>query len=214
MKTPEIRIYFSWLLYDTVSVELHKALSTGKELISKEEAGECTADYREAWSAHEGKILPALVELMGMEFYRDVIDVPCAPWFRAVSAPLTMNFRYEPDQFVDVLTHELCHVLLNDNTIYSNKSSQKDLHLGVRWQKLFNDDSNFMITNHIPVHALSKYIYLDMLKEPERLVRDIEHVQHNAPYMAAWDYVNEHGYMQIIEQLKDDYQAIKKELAE
>lgn len=214
MKLPEIRIYFSWLLYDTVSVKLHEASGETEKLLSKKTAEQYAENYRQEWTKYEKQIVSALVKIMDMEFYRDVIDVPCAPWFRPVSDPLTMNFYYFPDQFVDILMHELCHVLLTDSTIYSIKSSAElKLSLGARWQRLFGEEYDFTAAVHIPVHALSKYIYLDVLEAPERLERDIEHVKGDPPYAAAWEYVQTHDYNQIIEQLKADYRDIQKELA-
>ncbi|HSX30728.1 MAG TPA: hypothetical protein VLE99_02325 [Candidatus Saccharimonadales bacterium] len=213
MKTPEVRIYFSWLLYENVSVKLHEALAAeGEVLISQKVAEEYAANYRHEWAKYDNKILLALVEIMGMEFYQSVIDVPCAPWVRSMSNPLTMGYKYFPNQFVDILMHELCHVLLTDNTMYSMKSS-KDIKplLGDRWKKLFGEEYNFTAAVHIPVHALSKYIYLDVLEEPERLERDIEHIQNNPPYVAAWDYVQAHDYHEIIDQLKADYKALAGE---
>jgi hypothetical protein len=62
------------------------------------------------------------------------------------------------------------------------------------------------------VHAVSKYIYLDVLKNPARFERDMKEVKDDAPYVAAWKYVNSNDYMQIIEQLKKDYQDLAKDL--
>ena len=208
MKTPEVRIYFSWMLYDRVSVHLHELFGKGEELITKEQAEDYTENYRQAWSKFEDRILPALVEVLGVEFYRPVIDVPCAPWMWSISDPLTMGFQFFPDQFVDQLTHELCHVLLTDNTKYSMRSSKKVQYLDERWKKLFGKEHDFDTLAHIPVHALCKYIYLDILKDPKRLERDVEMVRVDPSYEAAWDYVDEHDYKEIIKQLKGDYAAI------
>lgn len=210
-KTPEIRIYFSWLLYDTVSGALKKAAGKTEALMSKDLGEEYAGNYRREWAKYNDVILPALTGVLEAEFYRDVIDVPCAPWMRCISDPLIMGFQYFPDQFVDMLAHELCHVLLTDNSRYSIKSS-KNMALNDRWTRLFGEH-DFVTLVHIPVHALSKYIYLDILQAPERLERDMDHVKNDASYKAAWDYVNEHGYMEIIKKLRADYQAIEKELA-
>lgn len=214
MKTPEVRIYFSNLLYDKVSKPLDRLFATPELSIESPETYKQYAEnYRNEWAKYQDKILPALVEILGVEFYRDVIDAPCAMWVHSISDPLILSFSFFPDQFVDLLTHELCHILLTDNTSYSMRSSPKEAYMDDRWKNLFGEEHDFTTVIHIPVHALCKYIYLDVLKEPSRLERDIEDVKDNAPYKAAWDYVNGHDYQEIIRQLREDYQQLKAELA-
>lgn len=211
-KIPEVRIYFSWLAYDTVSTEMVKLHEPDWKLLPAEKYTEFTENYAREWAKYADKILPALVGVLGVRFYQSVIDAACVPWVRAISDPLTLNFRYMPDQFVDALTHELCHILLTDNDIYSIKSSEREVWLNERWVKLFGQEHDFTTVAHIPVHALCKYIYLDILKEPGRLERDMVDVKNNLPYKAAWGYVNAHDYHEIIAQLRADYAALAAEL--
>lgn len=209
-KNPEIRIFFSWLMYGNISKPLDKLWNdTDKPLESEETCEEWVQNYREEWAKYNDTILDALQEVTGLSFYKPVIDVACAPWLRASSDPVTMGFKNYPDQFVDVLAHELSHVLLTDNTVYSIQSSEKEVLLTDRWQKLFGKhDFNALV--HIPVHALSKYLYLDILKDPSRLERDIDDVKGFKPYATAWEYVNSHDYKEIIAQIKEDYAQIAK----
>lgn len=209
MTVPEVRIYFSWLLYDKVSVNLDKLFATETDkIVSQEVAEQYTENYRQEWAKYETKILPALIESLEVEFRQNIIDVPCAPWMYSMSDPLIMGFRYFPDQFVDSLTHELCHVLLTDNTAYSIKSSDKEINLRDVWADLFGQDYDFHTLVHIPVHALCKYIYLDILNEPSRLNRDIETVKADEPYKIAWEYVESNDYKEILKQLKNSYQSL------
>ncbi len=206
---PEIRIYFSFLLYYGES----KILAGDNELGTYEGHEKWTKAYRKEWMKYEKRVLSSLTKVLGISFYKPVIDVACAPYFVPKSDPLIMNFRYEPDEFVDVLTHELCHILLTDN----NKTSIHDyvnkpkLDLAKEWKKLYSiDDFNALV--HVPVHALSKYIYLDVLKQPERLKRDMKTMEsyaNNEAYVEAWDYVNEHDYKKIIEDLKKMYEKVQ-----
>lgn len=213
MKTPEIRIYFSWLLYDNVSKDLFEKYSDGsKKLASKDDCFKWTGGYREEWAKYEDKIVPALTDVLGLEFYRETIDVACAPWVGAQSEPLLVSFYYEPDQFIDILTHELCHVLLTDNNTYSEHSQLKWVNLAKRWEKLFGTHEQ-TATVHIPVHALCKYVFVDILKQPERVARDMEDCKRNNPYVESWKYVNSHDYREIIVQLRQDYKELKQELA-
>ena len=109
---------------------------------------------------------------------------------------------YEPDNFIDLLTHELLHRLLTDNT-----SLPYDTDFLTRWQKLFDKKHSFGTLVHIPVHAIHKAIYLDILNEPARLKRDVEGSEkfEIKDYDNAWSYVNDHDYTELIYMLKDDY---------
>ena len=206
MKHPEIRISYSWLLAGGPSKILGKEFGKKRDW-SDNDYEKWAQAYRDEWAKYEQDIIAGIQEAFGLEFYQPVIDVSLAPWFMAQSDPLIMNFRNEPDQFVDSLTHELLHVLLTDNTTYSIKSSKKQENLIDRWQSLFGErDFNELV--HIPVHAGSKYVYLDMLKEPSRLKRDMEDVKHNPPYKVAWEYVEKHDYREIIKQIKQDFSII------
>ena len=211
MKTtaPEIRINFADLLYFNESQTL-----AGKEkLDSYEQYEKWTEAYRREWLKYETKIVIALQEVLNLQFYKPVIDVSCAPYFIPKSDPLIMNFRNRPDQFIDVLMHELCHVLLTDNNIVQiNNHTEQSVNLAKVWEGLFGKEHDFGTLVHIPVHALSKYIYLDILKEPSRLKRDIESVktyEGSEVYVAAWDYVDKQGYKEIIDKLKHSYEALR-----
>jgi hypothetical protein len=204
---PIIRIKDAWLLRESVSTSLNELWGEGKPLRSDEEYAQIVKNYIEAWLPYEEKILTSMEEILGLQFRQEMIDVYIAPWFSAFSDPLVIGVRLSPDEFIDTLTHELLHRLLTDNTLVST-----ELFLLPEWEKLFGKELTFTALVHIPVHAVHKAIYLDVLKEPERLVRDIENNKSNQAidYIAAWEYVNKNDYNEIIEKLKNSY----KELSE
>lgn len=207
MKHPEIRISYSWLLAGGPSQVLGKEHGKQREW-SDDDYEKWASAYRGEWAKYEKDILQGIQKTFGLEFYLPVIDAALAPWFVAQSDPLIMNFRNEPDQFVDSLAHELLHVLLTDNTTYSIKSSAQEIDLRQRWQALFGE-RDFRELVHIPVHAGLKYVFLDVLKDPSRLERDIKDCEHNPPYKAAWDYVQKNNYQDIITHIRDDFKNIK-----
>lgn len=210
---PEIRIKDAWLLRMNASRHLHELWSKdGDRLASDEEMEEIVKNYEEAWRGREEQILKSLTNLYGLSFRKNIIDVHIAPWFNAFSEPLVIGVTNDPDEFIDVLAHELLHCLFVDNTNlpYKNNALLKE------WQSLFGEDYDFNTLVHIPVHAGMKYLYLDVLKEPYRLDRDLEKPTANKdswgkPYVDAWDYVEEHGYKEINKQLKDSYLKLKSE---
>jgi hypothetical protein len=61
------------------------------------------------------------------------------------------------------------------------------------------------------VHAVHKYIYLDVLHEESRLERDQKWYENDSssPYFQSWRYVDGHDYKEIISQLKEQYSELK-----
>ena len=207
-KLPVIRITDAWLLRQNASKHLHELWGKDKVLADDEWMEKRVKEYSDAWKPYEQKILTAMTEILGLSFRQNIIDVNIAPWFGAFSDPMVIGVMGEPDVFVDTLTHELLHRLLTDNTSIPHETMLLE-----EWQKLFGKEHSFGMVVHIPVHAVHKAIYLDVLKEPKRLKRDIaENNKHNAAdYIGAWDYVEKHGYKEIINQLKKSYLRLSRE---
>lgn len=200
-KLPEIRINFSRLLYESVSKPLAKADNI--KLHQPEEMISWVEDYRMTWHPLETQILTGMQNCYGLQFYKSVIDVYVAPWIRAMSSPLIMNFKYDTDKFIDVLTHELCHVLLNDNTLIKNPRK-----LGQIYSQLYPDE-DLLTRNHIWIHAGLKYIFLDVLGSPSRLERDIQDHQDSPGYKRAWEIVERDGYKELITQLQQHFDTLR-----
>lgn len=202
MKQPEIRIKDAWLLRDNASRHLHELWGKDSELADDKWMEKRVADYITAWKPFEATILSGMTNTLGLSFHQNTIDVYIAPWFMAFSDPMVIGVMSEPDLFVDILTHELLHRLLTDNTSVSQVTD-----LIEPWKKLFGDQHNFNTLVHIPVHAVHKAIYLDILKAPKRLERDISNnKKHDAKdYIAAWDYVNNHDYKELVSKLIGSY---------
>lgn len=210
-KLPEIRINFSKLLYSGECRQLDLILNNGESKIASVETFEAkTETYRQAWKSYEATILQEMTEVLGLSFYRSVIDVTLAPYFGHKSTPLIINFRPDPDTFVDVLTHELLHVLQTDNNKHQALGPNSTVSLTAEWQRLFGEHEQLTLV-HIPLHAIHKYIYLDVLKAPERLERDIALAKSSktgGSYAQAWDYVNERNYMEIVDRIRELYKAV------
>jgi hypothetical protein len=201
---PEVRIIFSDLLYYGESQKI--ANSRGEKIkITLDECQKKTQAYRKEWARHEDKVLNGMQEIFGLNFYAPIIDAFLAPAIDPKSAPLILNFQYDPEEFVDVLIHELFHVLFTDNQ-HVNRSENKELIK--HWSGLFGNIENTVELVHIPVHAGLKAIYLDVLKEPYRLERDIKECQQWPSYKAAWEYVEKNDYKKIIRDFKKSYKTL------
>ena len=201
---PTIRIKDAWLLREHASTHLHELWGEGKELADDNWMKWKVGEYKKAWEPYEQRILLGMTETLGLSFRQNIIDVNIAPWFHAFSDPLVIGVMQDPDVFIDTLTHELLHRLLTDNTTIPYEM-QTDLI--PEWRRLFGKDHTFTSLVHIPVHAIHKAIYLDILKEPKRLERDIaNNEQYEATdYMSAWSYVDKIGYKKIIKKLRGSY---------
>ncbi len=203
MKYPEIRFRDSFLLvgaiYDDIEPSYMPPITKSDErhLLSREYINNKTAAYKEAWDPYQGKILQGICQLLNMEFRQNIIDVYTASFRRSFSFPLLIATKYEPNRAIEVIAHELIHVLLYDNT-----SSKLDLYEAEQtWRKLFPDVENVTTLLHIPVHAVLQALFDDILNEPERTLNDKKVCEDDLYYKLAWDYVERVGYKTIIDKL-------------
>ena len=203
---PSIRIKDAWLLRENASKYLHELWAKkGDKLANDSWMEKRVAEYNKAWKPHEQNILNGLSDTLELNYRQNIIDVYIAPWFNAFSDPMVIGVMQEPDLFIDTLTHELIHRLLTDNTAIPHETM-----LIEPWQNLFGKNHTFGLLVHIPVHAVHKSIYLDVLNEPKRLERDIaNNKMHEAKdYINAWNYVEKHGHNEIISKLKKSYKDL------
>lgn len=198
---PEVRIEYAWLLSDHASEGLNKLWGDGTSLRSYDEYVAVAKRYETAWKPYEQKILQGMCDLFGLQFYQNTIDVHIAPWFHAFSSPMVLGVKFTNERFVDVLTHEILHRLLTDNT--SHRMDGQNLIND--WAEIVGHDHAKNTLIHIPVHAGLKAIFLDVLNEPERLERDIVLCEKYEAYKKAWEYVESHDYRKIIQDLKHFY---------
>ena len=189
--SPEIRIQFSRLIYNHISKPLADYRNPGYELPGIEKITEKVADYQKAWEPKGAQIIRGIAQTFGLKFYKSVLDVYIAPRVPTFSTPTIISTRYEPDRFIDVLAHELLHVLISDNDSYTFEKYSKAR------ENLFPGKDQ-LVQNHIIVHAGLESLFRDTLKEPYRLMRDKEACQKLPAYAEAWKIVEDEGYQIII----------------
>ncbi len=197
IKIPEIRFKNGWLLTDAF-VAYRKEIEKFKNdnnPPSWEKMMKVIEERKRIWKKHEKKILTAMQKLAGLNFYSNLIDVYTVyGWRLAFSEPLVISMRYEGEDFLDVLTHEIIHVLLTDNVQKKN---------GGFWPTMeYPNIKDKSTIHHILVHAIHKEIYLNVLKRPDRLERDIKNCQDWPSYKKAWEVVEKDGHMDIIERFR------------
>lgn len=198
---PLIRIQDAWLLRENISPYLSELWGNGEEPPNSEWTAQKVDQYRKAWRPQERKILRGLVELLGLSFRQNVIDVYVAPYFPTSGDPLIISTAHEPNVFADILTHELIHRLMTDNT-----TTPHTLRLSPKLECLYGKRPYAELV-HIPVNAIHKALYLDILASPELLERNIalNKEYDDTSCIRAWNYVNSHDYKEIIARLRTVY---------
>lgn len=205
MINPEIRIKKSFLLNDKVVPLLQPELqATHRENEGNDDfIDQKVREYKDAWSPYEARIISALCDVLGVEFKQNIIDIYVAPFINSMSDPMIISTKYSSDRVIDVITHEIAHRLLTDNTHLPLSDGKK---LSEHWTESFGNHP-FKTLVHIPVHALLEYIFIDVLNEPERLQRDMDFCKKFEAYDEAWKYVQAIGYKVIIDQIRSIYKA-------
>jgi hypothetical protein len=143
--------------------------------------------FQEVWSREGAPLLEQVCAFMGFGFRRDILDVYIVSGTpRDMSDPLILKSRYEPDEFIDAMLHELLHRLLVIN--------------GVKVNQRHKDESR-TVKNHISVFAALTHIYRNILDDERRLRRIIDG-SHDPDYKRAWDIVKQEGYEKLVEECK------------
>ena len=205
MKFPEIKIFYSRLI-DPFFIGYNKTYHKGGwdkwVAPSQEKVLAKTKELRELWRKEETRILTAVCKITELEFKRNIIDVHIVSGSpRDMSNPLIISAHNPKEDFISTLTHELIHKLFSDNIRVREKV----------YPNIFKDmfpDEKATTQNHIIVHAILKYVYLDILKNEKRLENNIKHSERTVDYKKAWEIVEEEGYLNLIEKLKKSYPLV------
>lgn len=196
-KIPEVRIKYAWLLSDAASVVLNEKYGDGTPLRSYDEYNEIAQKYRGWWETYSDNILQGICGILDLEFRQNIIDVNVAPWFTPISDPMVIGPAFKSqDALVNTIAHEMIHRLITDNT-----SIDYDHDFIADWKKVFGDTHDWNTLVHIPVHAVMKKLYLDVLNRKDLYELDMEEVRNNKAYADAWAYVNANDYNAIISDL-------------
>jgi hypothetical protein len=154
--------------------------------------------YRGMWQPYEEKVCQGLMEALDLHFLENVINVYIVSGQKGgFSDPLIISPGVPEIRFVDLLAHELVHRLLTFNA--------EEIRVGKIFDVMFPDMEDQLTKNHIIVHAVLQYLYIDVLKEPVRLENDISFHKNNPGYADAWKIVTDRGYQQLLKEFKSHY---------
>lgn len=196
-RIPEIRWKNPWLLREAIYDDVIEAYKGEEDKLTDEFALATIKRYYDAWTPYEKRILEAMCDATGLEFRQNIIDIYVAPFRWSFSDPMVITTKYGSNRAIEVITHEILHRLLTDNTRNDYRAD-----FVKKWRELFGNEHTKNTLVHIPVHALMQAIFEEYIGEPERIIRDKEMYKGYPDYEAAWDYVEKVGYKKIIEQLR------------
>jgi len=149
------------------------------------------AEYGVEWRKYEKKIIAGLQQITGLSFAELSIPMYVVGFGRAHSDPVVLPSNFKNDEIVNIIAHEFTHRLLSNNN--------EGFHEDDFSPKSFPHESP-EVALHIFVHAVLWALYIDILKEPERLVWDRD--RSNGSYKQAWDFVETAGYQELIQKIK------------
>lgn len=144
--------------------------------------------YNDEWAKVGPKVMKGLYLATGLKFKRNTIDIHIVSGNpRPFSSPIVIKSRYTPQEFVNVLTHELIHVLCSDND---------DVIPSANYRHMFNE-GNDTIDEHIAIFAIMNFIFEDMVCDTSYITEE------SGDYKKAFDIAKERGWKEILENIKN-----------
>ncbi len=164
-------------------------------------------EYRKAWQKKEKKIMKGLAEITGLAFFPNVIDcyIANARKFSNISSPLIIGGGHKPQEFVHVLTHELTHILAEDNKENYN------------WHKAAEEaypKVHKHVAYHIMTNAVFEALYTDVLHDTDVIIWATEntHLFSRADlHRPAWEIIEAEGYQNVLQKIKDNQSVVPKQ---
>lgn len=202
---PTLRFSTSWELYEKIIRNIYRypddAINLEKEELN---ARRMISD----WLSYEDQVLGGICSVTGLSFRKNIIDICIAPKVMSTCRPIIIGVDGYDKRFVDEVMFQLIFQLLTDNTSIPFTYDVIEDWIEIFNDTLFEDEAYF-----VPVFALQKAVYLDVLDEPDRLEKAILKSSglFRGDEKVAWEYVNAHDYREIINTLQRLYKAIEEE---
>ncbi|MEK7557573.1 MAG: hypothetical protein AAB538_06330, partial [Patescibacteria group bacterium] len=124
-----------------------------------------------------------------------------------ISNPLSIGGAYTPSQFVFVLTHELAHLLADDN--------KQDYNWHEVAKKLYPKEEKF-VAYHTMTNAIQEALYTDVMKDTDLVIQFIEmsdELYLGDTHKPAWDIVEKEGYKAVLKKFQDNQFKTAKKFA-
>jgi hypothetical protein len=149
--------------------------------------------YEALWKKEGPAILEELQRVTKLKWHNSEIVCYVTWGVYPYSDPLTINPRKDANGTLDILTHELIHVLLSQES--NSKVYWKN------WRVFLKKHTKYSYTTsvHIAVHAIHEHIFRK-LYNVKRLTKEINDIQ-DLDYVLSWEIVQKEGYKNIIAEI-------------
>ncbi len=148
-------------------------------------------EYQIIWDKFQKDILTAYQSMLGLTFSDKLIKVFVVGRIpHAISSPIIINSHMDDDRFLYVLSHELIHELLSENSegkLFAKKIAQ-----------IYPTES-FKTSVHVVVNAILQKLFVDYMDMPHLVETDRQISSGNEVYDKAWEIVDRDGKDKIIE---------------
>lgn len=155
--------------------------------------------YRRAWQKKEKNIMSGLEKITSLTFFPNVIDcyIANAKKFSNISSPLIIGGGYKPPEFVHILTHELMHILADDNTQKYNWHKAAE----AAYPKVHK-----YVAHHIMTNAVFEALYTDIFHDTDIIIWATENIHFfSRPdlHRSAWETVEKEGYQNVLQKVRN-----------
>ncbi len=216
-KLPEIIIKYNKLL-DPILLTYAKNDPEWKDAYSQEKWSPWPKDKllknieecKTKWEKYEKSILVEMCDILGLEFYRNVINVHIVSANpRSFSSPLIIRGTFPPSTFIESLTHELVHELCTYGIDYESNNA---LYFKIL-REIFPNNENSLTINHTLVYAVLEYLFIDILDDTKLWKISTEKaLRSNNDYSIAYNLTKELGYKKLLQKFKHKHNVYKNGL--
>jgi len=188
---PKIEFRYSWI-YD----QFCKSEAKTKNYPTSAKIEKYMRTVEPLWRKEEKKILTEMSRVTGITWEEKNIICYFVGEHIPFSDPLTIPATRKKERFVDILTHEMIHILFRQN-----KANDKV----IAWiSKTYPEEAD-RTKLHVPIHAIHKHILLKFFGQ-KRLDAEIKSLKHLKDYRRSWEIVQEEGYENIIKRFRQEIQ--------
>jgi len=210
MKYPQIHISYNQPLTDIYQIYLKHAphLKTSSwqkwQPVDTQTVLKKIISLKNMWEKYGPSILKAMCEITEIEFKRSIIDIYVVNGCnRSYASPIIVHSGLPLTALIDLITHELIHVLLND---YFGKHSDNKLRTIMK--NLYPNETGTTYM-HIIVYSIYKYIVSNVFDKEHYKIEIVNASKHKTnEYSKAWEYIEKEGHLAIIKKVK--HELLKK----
>jgi hypothetical protein len=196
MKSPKIIFAYSKVYDKTLNNLIEKSGDSATSTDPSISPMEYITKIGEEWEKISENVFNEISYILNLDWKEEKIKCYLIRKGICFSDPLTIKYFKDTKRFLEVLSHELIHIILTQN-IEKTQGGIKKLN------EIYSDLTQKART-HIIVHAVLKKV-LEKHLGKNSLERDIKLVSKIEDYKKAWDIVLEKGENNIIKKFVENY---------